>query len=52
MLSKELLAVLACPKCKGPVKYDKNKLICNRCRLKFKIIDDIPDMLVEDAEKF
>jgi len=54
MLSKELLEVLACPKCKGNLRYDKqsNKLICNKCRLKFKIVDDIPDMLLQDAEKF
>ncbi|HLD49500.1 MAG TPA: Trm112 family protein [archaeon] len=52
MLSKELLSVIACPKCKGNVKYDKNKLVCNKCRLRYKIIDDIPDMLIEDAERF
>ena len=55
MLKKELLDVLACPKCKGEIKYDKkkNKLICNKCRLRYKILKgDIPDMLIEDAEKF
>jgi uncharacterized protein YbaR (Trm112 family) len=54
MLSRELLAILACPKCKGNLKYDKNKnrLVCNKCRLRYRIIDDIPDMLIEDAEKF
>jgi uncharacterized protein YbaR (Trm112 family) len=52
---KELLEVLACPKCKGDLDYDKkvNKLVCNKDRLRFKVIDDnIPDMLIEDAEKF
>jgi uncharacterized protein YbaR (Trm112 family) len=54
MLSKELLDILACPKCKGDLEYDKNKnrLVCNKCRLRFSITDDIPDMLIEDAEKF
>jgi uncharacterized protein YbaR (Trm112 family) len=52
MISKEFLDVLACPKCKGPVKYEKNKLICKKCRLKFSVIDDIPNMLIEEAEKF
>ncbi|RKX37763.1 MAG: Trm112 family protein [Thermotogae bacterium] len=55
VVSKELLKILACPKCKGELKYDKNenKLICNKCRLKFPILEgDIPDMLIEDAEKF
>ena len=55
MLDEKLLKILACPKCKGDLKYDKeeNKLICENCRLKFKILEgDIPDMLIEDAEKF
>jgi len=54
-VSNELLKILTCPKCKGELKYDKNenKLICNKCRLKFPILDgDIPDMLIEDAKKF
>ncbi|MCD6477453.1 MAG: Trm112 family protein [Candidatus Aenigmarchaeota archaeon] len=54
-LSKELLDILVCPKCKGPLKYDRknNKLICEKCKLKFPILEgDIPDMLIEDAEKF
>jgi len=54
-VAKELLAVLACPKCKGVVKYDKkmNKIICEKCRLRYPVLDeDIPDMLIEDAEKF
>lgn len=54
MLSKELLDILACPKCKGSLDYDKKsgKLICKKCRLKYKINNGIPDMLIEDAEKF
>jgi len=54
-IAKELLDVLACPKCKGDLEYDRknNKLICNNCKLRFSVIDeDIPNMLIEDAEKF
>ena len=54
-VSEELLEVLACPQCKGDLEYDRenNKLICHKCRLKFPVIDDdIPDMLLEDAERF
>ncbi len=54
-LSKDLLSILACPKCKGDLKYEKErqKLICNNCRLRFHILKgDIPDMLLEDVEKF
>ena len=54
MLSKELLDILACPKCKGDLEYDTKaeKLICHACRLKYDIKDDIPIMLIEEAKKF
>ena len=54
MLDKELLDILACPKCKGDLEYDKDnqKLICQSCRLKYDIKDDIPIMLIDEAEKF
>lgn len=54
-LKKELLDILACPKCKGGLDYSRKeeKLICSKCRLKYGIIDgDIPNMLIEEAEKF
>jgi hypothetical protein len=52
---QELLEILACPKCKGDLEYDKKaeKLICQKDRLKFGVIDgDIPNMLIDEAEKF
>ncbi|MBN1894461.1 Trm112 family protein [bacterium] len=54
MLSKELLDILVCPKCKGDLEYDreKSKLICEKCRLKYSIEDDIPVMLIDEAESF
>ena len=54
MLSKELLDILACPRCKGDLEYDQKnqKLICHACRLKYDIKDDIPIMLIDEAEKF
>jgi uncharacterized protein len=52
MLSKELLEILVCPACKGDLEYDQQnqKLICHTCRLRYAIEDDIPIMLVEEAE--
>ncbi len=54
MLSKELQDILACPKCKGDLEYDQKneKLLCNECRLKYDIKDDIPIMLIDEAEAF
>jgi uncharacterized protein len=54
MLSEKLLEILACPQCKGDLEYDKanNKLTCNKCRLRYTVEDDIPIMLISEAEKF
>ncbi len=53
MISKELLEILACPKCKGPVELTEQNdgLVCNSCRLMYEIRDDIPVMLIEEAKK-
>lgn len=52
-LSKELLEILACPKCKQEIELssDEKWLICKFCKLKYPIKDDIPVMLIEEAEK-
>ena len=54
MLTKELLEILVCPRCKGDLDYDtqNQKLNCHACRLRYPIQDDIPIMLVEEAEPF
>jgi len=53
MINKDLLDILACPKCKGPIALtdDENGLICGQCRLLYEIIDDIPVMLIDKAKK-
>jgi hypothetical protein len=54
VLSPDLLAILVCPVCKKDLVYDAAAatLTCSSCRLRYKIVDDIPVMLVEEAEKF
>ena len=51
-ISKDLLDILACPKCKGDVYLTENEdgLICDVCKLKYLIKDDIPVMLIDEAE--
>ena len=51
-ISKELLEILACPKCKGDIELNEaqNGLICHSCRLLYEIKDDIPIMLIEEAK--
>jgi len=51
-LDQELLAILACPKCKGKLEYrlDEDALVCGSCRLRFRIEDGIPILLIDQAE--
>lgn len=50
-LSPELIALLVCPRCKGPLEYREAeaRLICLRCSLAYPVRDDIPIMLVDEA---
>ncbi len=52
MISKELLDILACPKCKEPVRLEEDNtgLACDACQLRYPIRDDIPVMLIDEAE--
>ncbi|MHB8510126.1 MAG: Trm112 family protein [Candidatus Dormibacteria bacterium] len=49
----ELLEILVCPRCKGAVQYrpDDSALDCAACRLRFRVEDGIPVMLVSEATK-
>ena len=50
-IKKELLDILACPKCKGAIVLTKkgDGLICKSCKLVYPIKDDIPVMLIDEA---
>jgi uncharacterized protein YbaR (Trm112 family) len=51
-LDPQLLAILACPEDKGPLLYfaDEETLYNPRLRLRYRIVDAIPMMLVDEAE--
>ena len=53
MINKELLDILACPKCKGQVELTERAdgLVCESCQLMYEIRDDIPIMLIDEAKK-
>jgi len=53
LLSEKLLAKLVCPGCKGKLEYreNENRLVCNACHLAYKIADNIPVLLLDEAEK-
>ncbi|MEW5745087.1 MAG: Trm112 family protein [Nitrospirota bacterium] len=58
-LSKELLDILACPKCKGDLVYREAAaddqsgaeaaLICDACKLLYPVREGIPVMLIDEA---
>ena len=50
-MDKKLFEILACPLCKGGLKYhkDEKELICRPCGLAYPIRDDIPVMLEHEA---
>ena len=49
-LSKELLDVLACPRCKGNISVKSMFITCSKCRLAYPILNgNVPDMIIDDA---
>ncbi len=51
-LDPQLLEILACPDDKGPLLYfaDENALYNPRLKRRYTIQDDIPVMLIDEAE--
>jgi len=51
-ISKELLEILACPLCKGDLKWEERLyvLICEKCGVFYQVVDDIPILLPDSAK--
>lgn len=51
-LDPQLLEILACPEDKGPLLYfaDEDSLYNPRLKRRYEIKDDIPIMLIDEAE--
>ncbi len=51
-VSPDLLAILVCPRCKGALEHREaeSALDCLACGLRYPIRDDIPIMLVDEAQ--
>lgn len=54
VIAQELLDLLVCPKCKQKVELsaDGEALVCTAERLRYPIIDGIPVMLIDEAERY
>lgn len=49
-LPADLLEILVCPKCKGELVAEPSSLRCDACRLRYRVDDGIPVMLIDEAE--
>jgi uncharacterized protein YbaR (Trm112 family) len=45
----DLLAIMACPHCRGTLEDRGEALACTACGLHYPVRDDIPVMLPEEA---
>ncbi len=52
-LDPALLEILACPKCHAELTVDDAaaRLVCTGCGLRYPVRDDIPVMLIDEAEQ-
>ncbi len=53
MIHPDLLEIMACPLCKSPLELREQKLHCRNaeCGCRYAIQDDIPIMLIDEAER-
>ncbi len=50
VIDAKLLEILACPVCKGSVQEEGDWILCRECKKRYPVRDDIPIMLVDEAE--
>lgn len=53
MISKDLLEILCCPETKADLVLDGDTLVSTdkKTRRRYKIVDDIPVMLIDESEQ-
>ena len=49
-LDPRLLEILACPECKVKVEPEGDALLCPHCGRRYRVEDDLPIMLVDEAQ--
>jgi hypothetical protein len=52
-ISSDMADILVCPRCKGGLRLiaDGSGLVCPACMLKYPICEDIPIMLIDEADR-
>lgn len=53
-IRSDLMEILVCPKCKQAVELaeEDTVIVCPNCRLKYPVRDEIPVMLIDEAEQY
>ena len=48
----DLLELLRCPRptCRGKLVLDGERLVCAACQVAYPIVDDVPQLLLEEAQ--
>jgi uncharacterized protein len=51
-LNRDLIDMLACPKCKGKLELfpDESAFACRSCKLVYAVVDEIPNFIIEEAK--
>jgi uncharacterized protein YbaR (Trm112 family) len=51
-IASELKEILACPQCKGELEFRdaQDEIVCRKCRLVYRVEDEIPVMLIDEAK--
>ncbi len=52
-LSDRLVEKLVCPKCRKKLEYRRadEKLVCASCQVAYRVENDVPVLLLDEAEK-
>ena len=53
MITQQVMEILGCPACKSRLAQTQDRLTCEngQCGLRFPIRDEIPVMLIDEAER-
>jgi len=49
-IDPNLLAILACPVCRAPLREEDDRLVCTATGVKYPVEDGIPVLLADRAE--
>ena len=49
-VARELLDILVCPADRKAVRLEHDRLVCTECGRRYPVVEDIPVMLIAEAE--